>query len=121
MPIDPASRPCDFSRIVSVRSNQRTWSTAEHLGSITVSIQVPRTYGGSPTAPTRLATQLEVSIYNVRGQLVRVLRKGSDIDDVVTLRWDGTDSANTPAPSGVYFVRAVAGGSESVGKIVLIR
>lgn len=90
-------------------------------GNITVSLQVPRTYGGSPSAPTRLATPLEVAIYDVRGQLVRTLRTGSEVNDVVTLHWDGTNAAHLPAPSGVYFVRAVAGDSESVRKIVLIR
>jgi hypothetical protein len=90
-------------------------------GPFTVSVQVPRTYGGTPSAPTRLATPLEVAVYDVRGRRVRLLRQGSGFDDVVTVRWDGTDARSAPAPSGVYFVRARAGAEESVRKFVLIR
>jgi len=90
-------------------------------GSVTFSVAVPRTYGGSPTAPTRLATPVEVSVFNVRGQLVRELRKGSDLDDFLTLRWDGTNRLAEPVPSGVYFLRVLAGGTSEVSKIVLIR
>jgi hypothetical protein len=90
-------------------------------GSVTFSVTVPRTYGGPARAPVREATPVEIAIYNVRGQLVRSLKSGSEFADVVTLRWDGTDLKNVPAPSGVYFVRAVAGSTEGFQKIVLIR
>jgi hypothetical protein len=90
-------------------------------GEVTFSVAVPRTYGGPRLAPVREATPVEVGIYNVRGQLVRVLKQGGEFSDVVTLRWDGTDRANQAVPSGVYFVRAVAGTTEGVQKIVLIR
>ena len=90
-------------------------------GVVQFSVNVPRTYGGPARAPVRMATPLEISVFNVRGQLVRNLRRGSEFSDVVTLRWDGTDAENIPAPSGVYFVRANAGTMQGVQKIVLVR
>lgn len=90
-------------------------------GAVTFSVNVPRTYGGPERAPLRLATPVEIGIYNVRGQLVRALRDGGELNDVLTVRWDGTDDRNLPAPSGVYFVRATAGTTHGMRKIVLVR
>jgi hypothetical protein len=90
-------------------------------GAVTVSVRVPPTYGGTERAPIRLATSVEIAVYNVRGQLVRSLKSGGEFSDIVTVHWDGNDSRNRPAPSGVYFVRAVAGVNEASQKIVLIR
>jgi hypothetical protein len=90
-------------------------------GSVTFSVNVPRSYGGPERAPVRLATPVEIGIYNVRGQLVRTLRDGGELNDVLTVRWDGTDNRNLPAPSGVYFVRATAGGTQGIQKLVLVR
>jgi hypothetical protein len=90
-------------------------------GRVTFSVSVPRTYGGSPSAPTRLATPVDVSIYSVNGQRVRTLSGGDVLEDMMTLRWDGTDEKNRPVPSGIYFVRATAGSTKGFQKIVLIR
>jgi hypothetical protein len=90
-------------------------------GAVTMSIAVPRTYGGPERAPTRLATPVNVSIYNVNGQLVRTLTSASSLDEILTLRWDGTNERNSPAPSGVYFVKAQAGENKGFKKIVLLR
>jgi hypothetical protein len=90
-------------------------------GSVTFSVAVPRVYGGSPSSPTRLAAPVNVSIYSVNGQRVRTLSSKDVLDDVLTLRWDGTDEKNRPVPSGIYFVRATAGSTKGFQKIVLIR
>lgn len=90
-------------------------------GDVTMSIAIPRTYGGRETAPVRMATPVNVSIYNVNGQLVRTLTSASSLDEILTLRWDGTTERNVPAPSGVYFVKAQAGETKGFKKIVLLR
>jgi hypothetical protein len=90
-------------------------------GAITVSVAVPRTYGGTEFSPVRMYTPVNVSIYSVNGQRVRTLRTGNSLEDVLTLRWDGTNERNLPVPSGVYFVRAEAGSNKGFRKIVLLR
>jgi len=42
-------------------------------------------------------------------------------DDFVTESWDGTNRRDVPVTSGVYFIRATAGASMGVRKVVLIR
>jgi hypothetical protein len=90
-------------------------------GNVTLSIRVPKTYGGDPRAPQRLATPLEVAVYDVRGHRIRVLDDQPRFDDFVTLHWDGTTEKNTPVPAGIYFVRVTAGEDELVRKLVLLR
>ena len=40
---------------------------------------------------------------------------------VETLSWDGTNNRNSPVPSGIYFIRASAGPSTEVKKVVVVR
>jgi hypothetical protein len=90
-------------------------------GNITVSIQVPRTYGGPPLTPQRLPTDVDVTIYDVLGRRIRTLKSVGELSDVVTLRWDGYGENSVRAPAGVYFLRVKAGEGETVRKIVLLR
>lgn len=90
-------------------------------GSVTFSLDVPPTFNETRFGPSRIATDVDVAVFNVRGQLVRALKKGSELNSVVTLRWDGTDQDGTPVPSGVYFLRVKAGETEGFRKIVMLR
>jgi hypothetical protein len=89
-------------------------------GNVTLSIQVPRTYGGDPRAPQRLATPVTVSVYDVRGRLVRNLAEQSQLQDVLTIRWDGRSNTSAAVPAGIYFVRVRAGEDEAIKKLVLL-
>jgi len=65
--------------------------------------------------------RVRVSVFDVRGRLVRTLA-----DDVLEagphdLPWDGTNWANEPVGSGVYFCRLEAGVRTHVSKMVLMK
>lgn len=90
-------------------------------GPVSFSLQLPRVYSGPETAPVREPTQVDVAIYSVRGELVRRLIDAKSFDDVMTLHWDGNDQSQRPLPSGVYFVRVLAGSTQGFRKIVLLR
>jgi hypothetical protein len=96
----------------------------------TVSVIVPETYseyqvegarGGAGSFVTRVPTAFESAVYDVAGREVKTLRVDSVFDDVITLKWDGTDSTGRSVPSGVYFIRAKAGDALGVRKVLLIR
>jgi hypothetical protein len=64
---------------------------------------------------------VQLAIYNVRGQRVRVL-----VDDLKTpgryqAVWDGTDSEGRPVSSGIYLSRLQAGGRIQIRKAILLR
>jgi len=90
-------------------------------GAVTFSVSVPRSIEQTPRGPARLPTEVDVSVYNVRGQLMRNLKHSGELNSVLTMRWDGTMQDGEPVPSGVYFLRVIAGEVETVRKIVLLR
>ncbi len=56
----------------------------------------------------------EVSIYNMKGQLVRYWRNVRSDD----LNWEGSDLNGQKVSNGIYLVKAVSGSSSAVSKIV---
>ncbi len=66
-------------------------------------------------------TPIDVAIYDVAGRQVKTIANTRLFSQAVTFEWNGTNDNNDPVPSGVYFLRAVAGPSTQVRKIVLLR
>jgi hypothetical protein len=67
------------------------------------------------------ATAVELSIYNVRGALVRTLVHTPDSAGTHSTLWDGTDSAGAAVASGVYFLRGQASGQSDRATLVILR
>ncbi len=65
-----------------------------------------------PAGPAR------VTVWDARGREVRRLYDGEAEGETVDLRWDGRDGDGSPAPAGLYFVRAVGGGAQAAFKVV---
>jgi hypothetical protein len=66
-------------------------------------------------------SRVKLAVYNVNGQLVRVL-----VDDIMnpgskSVTWNGLDSARRPAASGVYFYHLIAKGRVKSRKMILLR
>ena len=92
---------------------------------------LPETVALNPNYPNpfRLETKIDyalpeqarvrMEIYNIRGQLVRVLIDGMQPAGYQSVRWDGRDDAGRPVASGVYFNRLWVDQQNLVGKIVL--
>jgi hypothetical protein len=62
-----------------------------------------------------------VSVYDVRGRLVRRIPAGPLPAGLHRIDWNGRDERGAPAPSGVYFCRVETGWSSAVRKIVRAR
>lgn len=65
--------------------------------------------------------KLKISVYNVRGELVRTL-----LDEVINagpgfVIWDGTDAGGSVVASGVYFCRSVGAGRELIQKMAIVK
>jgi hypothetical protein len=59
-------------------------------------------------------TPSDISIYNIKGQLVRRWNKVKSSE----LNWDGRDNANQPVSSGVYLIKARQGSHSFSAKII---
>jgi predicted outer membrane repeat protein len=67
------------------------------------------------------AGRVKVTVYNIRGQLVRVLFEGAPGSGRYVALWDGRDLRGTSASSGVYFMMLEAGTSVKTRKLLLVK
>jgi len=66
-------------------------------------------------------TQVELALYNVRGEVVRTLDSGLKDAGSHTVFWDGRGESGERAASGVYFIRFAAGDYDATRKLVVVR
>jgi hypothetical protein len=65
--------------------------------------------------------ELDLAIYNARGQRLRVLTDGYHAAGGHVLQWDGRDDHGRSAASGVYFVQARFGDQTRIARVVMVR
>ncbi len=70
---------------------------------------------------TKSINKTDVSVYNLKGQRIRVLHKGfSNVSDK-DIQWDGKDDNSMSVSSGVYFFKVESGNETNTAKVVIIR
>ena len=67
------------------------------------------------------AGQLDLNVYNVRGQLVKTLVDGHRDIGAGQVVWDGTNNQGSNVSSGVYFYEARTNGEVKVQKMALVK
>ena len=55
-------------------------------------------------------SEVELKVYNLKGQLIKTLHKGSQNKGEHILAWDGSDNRNQAVSAGLYFLRLSASG-----------
>lgn len=75
----------------------------------------------SYSIPEGAAVETRLEIYNIRGQIVRILVDKVQEPGVYHVFWDGADSQGKEVPSGVYFYRLRAGERSRMRKMVVLR
>ncbi len=66
-------------------------------------------------------TQVQISIFNSRGQLVRTLLKGDKGIGNHRIEWNGKDDNGNNCSTGIYYIRLTAGRDSFVRKAVLVK
>jgi hypothetical protein len=115
-----AAGPSLLTGVSDDRNNQPIPLTAQ-LGQ-----NYPNPFNGSTiitfTIPQALsASQVEVTIYDVQGRVVKQLLKQQMPAGNFALRWDGTTSQGFSAASGVYFYHLIVGSQRQIGKMSFIK
>ena len=64
---------------------------------------------------------VEISIYNIKGQLVKTLANDIFENGNHTITWKGTDNTNTTVSSGVYFYKFISDDLTQVNKMMLLK
>lgn len=66
--------------------------------------------------------QIDISIYNIKGQLVNTLICEMQNSGNYTINWNGTDGDNTIQPAGIYFINLEANGKNiETEKVLLLK
>ncbi len=65
--------------------------------------------------------KVEITVYNIRGQRVRLLQDGRLDQGQHSVRWDGNDETGRTVASGVYFLRMNATGQTKIKKLILFK
>ena len=66
-------------------------------------------------------SNIELAIFNVIGQKVRVLENGSRLAGSHTIKWDGRDQLGNAMPTGLYFYTLTDGASSITKKMALMK
>ncbi|MDO9391037.1 MAG: Ig-like domain-containing protein, partial [bacterium] len=66
-------------------------------------------------------TNVNLTVYNVAGQVVKTLVEGTQGQGAYHVSWDGRDEDGRAAMSGVYFYRLNAAGKNILRKLVLVK
>jgi hypothetical protein len=81
----------------------------------------PFTFSTSIKGNVPLPGKVGARIYNVRGELVRVLSQASDARGGFSLDWDARDEAGKACGAGIYIYRLSCRDTCRTGKLVLIK
>ncbi|HPT72791.1 MAG TPA: T9SS type A sorting domain-containing protein, partial [Candidatus Cloacimonadota bacterium] len=83
----------------------------------------PNPFNSETTISYNLSTkgQVELNIYNIRGQLIRHLVNDKQILGKHTVTWNGKDDHGKTLASGIYFCRISSAGRQATRKMVLLK
>jgi flagellar hook assembly protein FlgD len=65
--------------------------------------------------------KVSLKIYNITGQLVRVLVQSAQEAGIYSLKWDKTDNQNKQVGAGVYVYQLIAGDRTQNRKMTLLK
>lgn len=70
---------------------------------------------------TASAGNVTLMIYDITGQLVKLLKNCTEPAGNYSVDWNGTDDGGNMVPSGIYFARLSSGAGSSVVKMTLLK
>lgn len=90
---------------------------------LTLSASYPNPFTEQTTVSMTLprASAVELTVYDVRGTLVRTLTTGRMPAGTHAVAWDGTNEGGRSVASGVYFVQLSAAGTTVTRRVVRLR
>jgi hypothetical protein len=69
----------------------------------------------------REAGSVSLEIFNVQGRRIQAFQQEAAGGEWLQVSWNGQDEAGTPAPSGLYFLRAASGGESETVRALLLK
>lgn len=90
---------------------------------VTLSETIPTPFSSSTSLRYEVVTpgDLDISIYDIAGRLVKRVRSGPVSPGLATATWDGSDEDGRAAPPGVYLCRFHMDGFDESRRMVLVK
>ncbi len=117
----------EFQQIVSELEN-RLYETEDPIEEDIIPVNVTLSNYPNPFNPTTTISfslpedgNVELSIYNVKGQKVKTLTNEFLVKGLHSIEWNGKDNNNKSVSSGIYFYKISAGKSTSMKKMLLLK
>ncbi len=108
----------------SSESSESEIETQNHYGStILAASNFPNPFNPETRISFELgkAARVQVSVYNVKGQLVNTLMDEYRNEGTCQVQWNGTLGNGDSAPSGMYFFKINAGGETLTERMLLMK
>jgi len=96
----------------------------EYQTEIEISPSIPNPFSDYTSLCYKLGqdTDIEISVYNIKGQRVKTISEGIMKKGSYTASWNGNDQLGKPCRSGIYFVKLIGNGKRlSLSKLTLLR
>jgi hypothetical protein len=120
-------QPAGFSGFAKIAGGDRKDSESKSSGEIPDKFSLLQNYP-NPFNPTTIVqfkipqpAKVSLKVYNILGQLVRVLVDEEKPTGIYQSVWDGKDAEGKEVASGIYFYRLQAGKYDEVRKMVLVK
>jgi hypothetical protein len=112
-----------FGKIVSGGKDTENKSSGEIPDKFSLLQNYPNPFNPTTVVQFKITQPAKVSlkIYNILGQLVKVLVDEEKTARTYTVYWNGTDKKEQPVSSGIYFYKLNAGNLSEVKKMVLTK
>ena len=65
--------------------------------------------------------RLSVRVYNIAGELVRVVKEAEVIPGLTEWSWDGKNDGGSLVGNGVYFIQVVTGSDTQIKRVVVLK
>ena len=62
-----------------------------------------------------------ITVFNLTGDIIRVLQRGTQQSGTHIVEWDGRNSRGRPVARGLYFIRFVSSDTDEYRKVIIIR
>ena len=98
-------------------------SNGEFPTSFRIKQNYPNPFNPSTTIEYQIAKQgnVEVSIYDINGRLVKTVQNGTQYSGSYSVVWDSKDENNRTVSSGTYFYQVKSEGVQLVKKMLLVK
>jgi flagellar hook assembly protein FlgD len=113
-----------YRALENITAVEETHSSDRNMpGEYTLAQNYPNPFNPSTTISYRLSKsgQVEIKIYNVKGQLVRTLISEHQAAGQHIVQWDGRDTRGQKATSGIYVYQLKTENWSGAKKMVLMR